>query len=59
MMFGSGALGSQPIQFVEVVTNLWYSHTYSFVMMSDSSGMEPVWYRYFASGVVVMSMSEC
>jgi hypothetical protein len=43
MMFGSGAFGPQPImfkktaflpiQFVQVFTNLWYSHTYSFVML--------------------------
>jgi hypothetical protein len=44
MMFGYGALGPPtdytkkngiflPIQFVEVVTTVWYSHTYSFVIL--------------------------
>ena len=44
MMFGSKGSGPQPIilkkrtavlpiQFVEVVTTVWYSHTYSFVML--------------------------
>ena len=42
-VLGKGALGPQPIilkrtaflpiQFVEVVTTVWYSHTYSFVTL--------------------------